>query len=81
VEEQMIVSVRNEIENSHKVYPKYNRANWVLEWAGQVVLCVAMIYWTVEVQHILRLKKLEKLKEYYKDLQVSVNLLFLSIIA
>jgi hypothetical protein len=81
VEEQMIVSVRNEIENSHKVYPKCNRANWVLEWAGQVVLCVAMIYWTAEVQHILRLKKSEKLKEYHNYLQVSVNSLFLSIIA
>lgn len=80
VEEQMIVSVRNEIETSHKVYPICNRASWVLEWAGQVVLCVAMMYWTVEVQHILRLQKLEKLKEYFKGLQVRVNSLFLSII-
>lgn len=76
----MMVSVRNEIENSHKVYPICNRSSWVLEWAGQVVLCVAMIYWTVEVQHILRLQKLEKLKEYHKCLQVRVNSLFLSII-
>lgn len=73
VEEQMIVSVKNEIENSHKVYPKCNRASWVLEWAGQVVLCVAMIYWTVEVQHVLRIQKLGKLKEYHRDLQVRVN--------
>jgi dynein heavy chain len=66
----MTMSIRNEIENSHKVYPKSNRASWVLEWPGQIVLCVAMIYWTVEVQHILRLEHLEKLRGYHRALQV-----------
>lgn len=69
VEEQMVASVRNEIEKSHKVYTKLNRASWVLQWAGQVVLCVAMINWTEEVQLVLRLVQVEKLTGYHRAVQ------------
>lgn len=64
------MSVRREIEASHKLYPKRKRASWVLERAGQVVLCVAMIYWTAEVQQVLTLGQEEKIKEYHRAVQV-----------
>lgn len=66
----MIMSVRREIEVSHKLYPKRKRTSWVLERAGQVVLCVAMIYWTAEVQQVLTLGQEEKIKEYHRAVQV-----------
>jgi hypothetical protein len=72
VEEQMVVSVRNEVERSCSMYPECNQASWVLELAGQVALCVAMIYWTAEVQHVLSLQQLQALTDYYEHLQVSV---------
>ena len=68
----MVAAVRNEIERSCSTYPECNQASWVLELAGQVALCVAMIYWTAEVQHVLNLQKLQALTEYYECLQVSV---------
>jgi hypothetical protein len=72
VEEQMVAAVRNEIERSCIMYPEGNQANWVLELAGQVALCISMIYWTAEVQHVLSLQQLQALTEYYEHLQVSV---------
>jgi hypothetical protein len=69
----MIMSVRKEIEKSHEVYPKLNHVNWVLQWAGQVVLCVAMIHWTEEVQQGLRLEQVGKLRECHRAVQVRLN--------
>jgi len=54
------------------LYLECNQANWILGLAGQVALCVAMIYWTAEVQHVLSLQQLQALTEYHKRLQVSV---------
>ena len=68
----MVASVRSEIERSHSMYSECSQANWVLELAEQVALCVAMIYWTAEVQHVLSCQQLQALTEYYKCIQVSV---------
>jgi hypothetical protein len=68
----MVAAVRNEIERSCRTYPECSQASWVLELAGQVALCVAMIYWTAEVQHVLSLQQLQALTEYYERLQVNV---------
>jgi hypothetical protein len=70
----MVASVQNEIERSHSLYPECSRASWVLEWAGQVALCVAMIYWTAEVQCILSLQQLQTLADYYTHLQVRITI-------
>ncbi|XP_069675994.1 dynein axonemal heavy chain 7 isoform X3 [Periplaneta americana] len=73
VEEKMILSVKNEIWKSFLAYPQTARPKWVLEWPGQVVLCVSMIYWTAEVHDVLKQGDLLALKSYHNGLQAQLN--------
>ncbi|KAH8862796.1 Dynein heavy chain 3, axonemal [Schistosoma japonicum] len=50
VEDVMLCSLRKIIADSVHAYPDTPRQKWVLEWPGQVVICVSCIYWTNEVQ-------------------------------
>lgn len=43
VEDQMLVTLRDVIFRSWKVYPVHARDVWVSEWPGQVVLCVSQV--------------------------------------
>ena len=49
VEDIMISSVRKEIERSIAAYKVTPRTHWVIDWPGQVVICVSSIFWTSEV--------------------------------
>lgn len=49
VEDVMISSLRKVIMDSKAAYPISPRNQWVLQWAGQVVLCVSSMFWTTEV--------------------------------
>ncbi|KAI8893820.1 dynein heavy chain and region D6 of dynein motor-domain-containing protein [Globomyces pollinis-pini] len=53
VEKVMQSSIHQQITNSHKAYNETPRDRWVLEWPGQVVICVSQIYWTKEVTEVL----------------------------
>ncbi|XP_076243987.1 dynein heavy chain at 62B [Calliopsis andreniformis] len=53
VEEQMLKSVRHEILMSYLDYEVNQRVVWVRIWPGMVVLCVAQIYWSIDVQNSL----------------------------
>nr|XP_034175500.1 dynein heavy chain 12, axonemal isoform X3 [Osmia lignaria] len=53
VEEQMVKSIRHEILMSYLDYEVNKRNVWVLIWPGMVVLCVAQIYWSMQVQNSL----------------------------
>ncbi len=50
VEDVMLKSVKQVIEQAYVAYPNEYRSEWVTNWPGQVVLCVSQIYWTSEVQ-------------------------------
>uniref|UniRef100_A0A8C4VAF4 Dynein axonemal heavy chain 3 n=1 Tax=Falco tinnunculus TaxID=100819 RepID=A0A8C4VAF4_FALTI len=52
VEEMMLASVRQIIQDGIKGYVP--RKTWVLQWPGQVVICVSSIYWTEEVSEAIR---------------------------
>uniref|UniRef100_A0A803V8V9 Dynein axonemal heavy chain 12 n=1 Tax=Ficedula albicollis TaxID=59894 RepID=A0A803V8V9_FICAL len=69
VEDIMLKTVRDVIARSRKAYLETERKRWVLEWPGQVVLCVSQMYWTSEVHEVLH----NGPKDYYDTLQLQLN--------
>jgi len=57
VEETMIISIRDVIHESVDAYAATPRKQWVIEWPGQVALCVSSIYWTAEVTEAMPVAK------------------------
>jgi len=57
VEETMIMSIRDVIRQSLNAYAVTPRKQWVIEWPGQVAICVNCIYWTVEVTEEMDVSK------------------------
>uniref|UniRef100_A0A8C2VP56 Dynein axonemal heavy chain 3 n=1 Tax=Chinchilla lanigera TaxID=34839 RepID=A0A8C2VP56_CHILA len=49
VEQMMLASMREVIGRGIEAYVKVPRNIWVLQWPGQVVICVSSIFWTKEV--------------------------------
>ncbi|XP_074405907.1 dynein axonemal heavy chain 12 [Zonotrichia albicollis] len=72
VEDVMLRTVRDVIARSRMAYLETERKHWVLEWPGQVVLCVSQMYWTSEVHEVL-LHGSQGLKGYYDALQLQLN--------
>lgn len=54
VEDVMISSLRKVITDSVAAYKTTHRKRWVVEWPGQVVLCVSNVYWTSEVTDAMK---------------------------
>ncbi|XP_076222913.1 dynein heavy chain at 62B [Nomia melanderi] len=72
VEEQMVKSVRHEILMSYRDYEVNQRATWVLIWPGMVVLCVAQIYWSTEVQNSLMTRIRSTTETLYEKLRKQI---------
>ncbi|XP_040611383.1 dynein heavy chain 3, axonemal [Mesocricetus auratus] len=53
VEHVMLASMRQVIGNGIEAYTEVPRNAWVLQWPGQVVICVSSIFWTKEVSEAL----------------------------
>uniref|UniRef100_A0A2K5HID3 Dynein axonemal heavy chain 3 n=1 Tax=Colobus angolensis palliatus TaxID=336983 RepID=A0A2K5HID3_COLAP len=53
VEQMMLASMREVIGLGIEAYVKVARNHWVLQWPGQVVICVSSIFWTQEVSQAL----------------------------
>ncbi|XP_037363374.1 dynein axonemal heavy chain 3 isoform X2 [Talpa occidentalis] len=58
VEQMMLASMREVIRLGIEAYVKVPRNLWVLQWPGQVVICVSSIFWTQEVSQALLEKTL-----------------------
>uniref|UniRef100_A0A8C3L5I1 Dynein axonemal heavy chain 12 n=1 Tax=Chrysolophus pictus TaxID=9089 RepID=A0A8C3L5I1_CHRPC len=72
VEDVMLRSIRSVIARSRMAYLETERKSWVLEWPGQVVLCVSQMFWTSEVHEVLSIP-IMGLKDYYDTLQLQLN--------
>ncbi|XP_053550231.1 dynein axonemal heavy chain 3 [Bombina bombina] len=53
VEENMLSSMKQVIHKGIEGYLEVPRKQWVLQWPGQVVICVSTIYWTKEVSEAI----------------------------
>uniref|UniRef100_A0A8D0TSX2 Dynein axonemal heavy chain 3 n=1 Tax=Sus scrofa TaxID=9823 RepID=A0A8D0TSX2_PIG len=53
VEQMMLASMREVIRLGIEAYAQVPRNQWVLQWPGQVVICVSSIFWTQEVSQAL----------------------------
>ena len=71
VQNVMLVSLRDVIENAFNAYAVDLREDWVQEWPGQVVLCVSQIYWTSEIHESLK-SGTQGLKDYLTKLNTQL---------
>ncbi|XP_016078231.1 PREDICTED: dynein heavy chain 3, axonemal [Miniopterus natalensis] len=53
VEQMMLASMREVIRLGIEAHAQVSRNEWVLQWPGQVVICVSSIFWTQEVSQAL----------------------------
>ena len=76
VEETMQLSLKKIIARAVDAYKQVPRESWVLEWAGQVVICVSSIYWTSEVCDSMKQANglFEYLEKQNKQIEQIVNL-------
>eukprot|EP00842_Homolaphlyctis_polyrhiza_P004671 jgi/Hompol1/5204/HPOL_004223-RA len=72
VESAMLKSVRTVIKEAYTAYPKSPREKWVLEWPGQVVICVSQIFWTLGVEAAIPQGK-KGLEEFLSQLNRELN--------
>lgn len=66
VEDTMLSSLRKVIYDSTQAYSSTPRKKWVLDWPGQVVLCVSQIFWTIEGAEAMKEK--DGMKVSVKDI-------------
>ncbi|KAI9354083.1 dynein heavy chain and region D6 of dynein motor-domain-containing protein [Zopfochytrium polystomum] len=78
VEKVMQSSVHQQVCNALKSYVETPREKWVLEWPGQVVICVSQIFWTREVAEAIRTGGPRGLRDYKnlctRQLETTVSL-------
>ncbi|KAI9141391.1 dynein heavy chain and region D6 of dynein motor-domain-containing protein [Paraphysoderma sedebokerense] len=64
VEERMYESVRKTMEKALVDFNTKPREQWVLDWPGQVVLCISQIYWTQGVELAIMEGKRKSIEGY-----------------
>lgn len=50
----MISSIKETIEKSMVDYTKRERIKWVVNWAGQAILCTSMMFWTEKAETAMK---------------------------
>ncbi|KAK9884326.1 hypothetical protein WA026_005276 [Henosepilachna vigintioctopunctata] len=73
VEEQMVLSVRDQILKSYKNYLLVPRTQWVQIWQGQVVLAVSQIHWTTNVYNAMKKFTGMDLNSLFESLKVQLQ--------
>ncbi|XP_032957944.1 dynein axonemal heavy chain 3 isoform X1 [Rhinolophus ferrumequinum] len=67
VEQTMLTSMREVIRLGMEAYVQVPRNHWVLQWPGQVVICVSSIFWTQAVSQAMVEKTLPDFLEKSND--------------
>ena len=71
VEETMMSSVTKVCKDGVAAYASNPRNKWVLEWPGQVVICVSQTFWTDEVAKAIKepggLKVSDRAKDWSRE--------------
>lgn len=52
VEQEMINSIRDVMEQAIESYPLTDFKKWCLQWPGQVILASSLVYWTADVTKV-----------------------------
>ena len=52
--QQMVATMEDLLANSRESYTSFKRAEWLLEWPGQVALTVCLLVWTAEIQEAIK---------------------------
>ncbi|KAL2642110.1 hypothetical protein R1flu_009697 [Riccia fluitans] len=74
VEATMKTSLRYVTSRSFKAYAVKPRVDWLLDWPGQVAICVSQMHWTAEVAESIRSGTLkDREEECTRQLQAIVN--------
>jgi dynein heavy chain len=68
LKDAMVAGVKNNFMCAARDYVLVSRTDWMQKWAGQVVLNCSQLYWTREVEELLKLKGNEGCWEYYHQL-------------
>ncbi|KAI9097032.1 dynein heavy chain and region D6 of dynein motor-domain-containing protein [Phlyctochytrium arcticum] len=72
VEKAMLQSVKYQVEEAYYDFQKVPRERWVLDWPGQVVLCVGQIFWTLGAENAIRQGK-KGMDEFLAQLNRDMN--------
>lgn len=59
----MRTSLRYVTTRAFKAYAVKSRVEWLLDWPGQVAICVSQMYWTAEVIESIRQNNLREYEQ------------------
>jgi len=70
----MLKSVKDIVEKSLQDYTKAkSREEWVMNWQGQAVLAVDMMFWTSLAEEAMKKSGLAGLQQFYEKLNKEVS--------
>ncbi|ESN95105.1 hypothetical protein HELRODRAFT_102708 [Helobdella robusta] len=76
VQQVMLMSIKHVIQQSNAAYLKESRVHWVMNWPGQVILCVSQIHWTAGVHRSIKERTLNEFETHLnKQLSEIVELI------
>ena len=52
--QQLVATMEDTLANCREGYSTFKRAEWVVEWPGQVALTVCLLVWTAEIQEAIK---------------------------
>ncbi|CAH0561300.1 unnamed protein product [Brassicogethes aeneus] len=73
VEDQMVISVRDQLIRSYKNYLQLPRTKWMIKWPGQIVLAVSQMHWTLNVHKALNQEDGYNIAQMSEDQRVSLT--------